>query len=365
MLQGNLSVKSVLTAACARNVSAHRNFMKLDFQQALTRLPQATGLWVLHGDEPLLAQLLLDALRQHTQQTQAERQRFDLASPADWRNILDTFGNLSLFGGRQVVEAHGNAKPDAAALARLTQWLQDPGDNLLVVSMPKQDGAAQKSRFFQVAAANGTVVQLSINQPAQRRQILQQQAEHLGLALLPEAWTLLDQQTENHLLGAWQTLQRLATYIPVDAALPYPVNAALLSEGLLRQTQFTAFDLAEAALAGKPQRSVSILRQLLAAGEPPSLILWALNREMQVLLQLAERPHQAAAQLQQLGVWSSRQPPYLQALQRLDLTKMQTWPEHLLQIDRAIKGDVDLPVDLLLLRCTLALCGHELLPNAS
>ena len=47
--------------------------MKLDYLQALKRVDEARGAWVLHGQEPLLEQNLLDALEMvidyHREQT--------------------------------------------------------------------------------------------------------------------------------------------------------------------------------------------------------------------------------------------------------------------------------------------------------
>lgn len=369
--------------------------MKLDFLQAMQRLPQASGLWLLHGDEPLLGQLLLESLRQQARAQGWDRQRLDIASAADWRQVLDCFGHLSLFGGRQVVEAHGHAKPDAAGLAALTRWLGDSGDGLLVVNLPRQDSAALKGRLFQLAEANGTVVNLTIQHERQRQQILQQQADQLDLQLDQAGWQLLHQQTENNLLAAWQTLQRLHHLLVTDGqadvtaqadtgtqpvtGIQANINAQAgadaqtgastrsktvtldqLNEGLLRQSRFTVFDLADTALQGKPQRSVSILRQLLQTGEPPSLILWALAREMNLLLQLAAQPDAA----QSLGIWSSRISTYRAALRRLDLAQMSSWPGQLLQADRAIKGDAVFAIEDMLLQLVLALCGHSLLQPA-
>ena len=54
--------------------------MKLDYLQALKRIESARGAWVLHGQEPLLEQNLLDAFRRHWQAQGIERQRYDLSN---------------------------------------------------------------------------------------------------------------------------------------------------------------------------------------------------------------------------------------------------------------------------------------------
>ena len=49
--------------------------MKLDYLQALKRIDEARGAWVLHGQEPLLEQNLIDAFRASWQKQEIERQR--------------------------------------------------------------------------------------------------------------------------------------------------------------------------------------------------------------------------------------------------------------------------------------------------
>ena len=47
--------------------------MKLDYLQALKRVDEARGVWILHGQEPLLEQNLLDALRKSWLKHEIER----------------------------------------------------------------------------------------------------------------------------------------------------------------------------------------------------------------------------------------------------------------------------------------------------
>ncbi len=46
--------------------------MKLDYLQALKRVDEARGAWVLHGKEPLLEQNLIDAFRASWQKQDIE-----------------------------------------------------------------------------------------------------------------------------------------------------------------------------------------------------------------------------------------------------------------------------------------------------
>src|SRR5690606_39863539 len=104
--------------------------MKLDYLQALKRVNEARGAWVLNGQEPLLEQNLLDAFRQSWIINHVERERYDIQSVADWKNVFNALNSLSLFSQNLAVEVHGNIKPDANALKLLKHYIQHNEHNL-------------------------------------------------------------------------------------------------------------------------------------------------------------------------------------------------------------------------------------------
>ncbi|BDE25320.1 hypothetical protein OCUAc20_38200 [Acinetobacter baumannii] len=121
--------------------------MKLDYLQALKRIPEARGAWILHGQEPLLEQNLLDTFRKSWQQQDIERQRYDISSVSDWKNVFNALNSLSLFSQQLAIEVHGNIKPDANGLKQLKSYIQHNETNLLLIVLPKQDSSSLKSAF--------------------------------------------------------------------------------------------------------------------------------------------------------------------------------------------------------------------------
>jgi DNA polymerase-3 subunit delta len=191
--------------------------MKLDYLQALKRVSDARGAWVLHGQEPLLEQNLMDAFRASWQQREVERQRYDVSSVSDWKNVFNALNSLSLFSTQLAVEVHGNIKPDASGIKLLKSYLQQDSDNLLLIIMPKQDSSSLKSSFFQVMDANGVNVSLTANYPRDRQQILSVEAEKLGIKLANDAWVWLEQHHEHNLLAAKNSLMRVSdTFAEID-----------------------------------------------------------------------------------------------------------------------------------------------------
>ncbi|MFV5403737.1 DNA polymerase III subunit delta [Acinetobacter sp. 228] len=326
--------------------------MKLDYLQALKRVDAARGAWILHGQEPLLEQNLIDAFRSTWQKQDIERQRYDISSVADWKTVFNALNSLSLFSTQLAIEVHGNIKPDASGLKLLKSYLQQDSDNLLLVVMPKQDANSLKSSFFQVMDANGVNVSLVANYPKDRQQILSIEAEKLGIKLANDAWQWLEQHHEHNLLAAKNSLMRVAdTFAEVEI-----IQIEHLYACLQDQSRYSTYDLSDALLNGNLLQSIKIFQYLIASGEPMSLILWSISKEMRLLMQLFEQPQNAL----QIGIWKTKVSLYQQALRRLSPQRFLTWPQLLIRIDAAIKGMSRENPEHLILQAITEMCGQTL-----
>ena len=326
--------------------------MKLDYLQALKRVTEAQGAWVMHGQEPLLEQNLLDALRRHWQSQEIERQRYEIQSVQDWKNVFNALNSLSLFSQQLAIEAHGNIKPDAAGLKLLKEYLQYNEQNLLVVVMPKQDTQSLKSSFFQTIEANGVLVSLQANYPQDRQRILATEADKLGITLNQDAWQWLLEHHEHNLLAAKNSLIRVSDTFP-DLQ---QIEIEQLYQCLQDQSRYSTYDLNDSMLQGDLAQSIKIYQYLLATGEAMSLILWSISKEMRLLMQLYEQPQNAL----QLGIWKTRVSLYQQALRRLSAQRFLAWSGLLLRIDAAIKGASEENPEGLCLQAVAELCGRPL-----
>ncbi len=331
--------------------------MKLDYLQALKRVNEARGAWVLHGQEPLLEQNLVDAFRSSWQSREVERQRYDISSASDWKNVFNALNSLSLFSSQLAIEVHGNIKPDASGLKLLKNYLQQDSDNLLLVVMPKQDSSSLKSSFFQTIDANGVNVSLVANYPKDRQQILGIEAEKLGIKLANDAWQWLEQHHEHNLLAAKNSLMRVAdTFAEVDI-----IQIDHLYACLQDQSRYSTYDLSDALLNGNLAQSIKIFQYLIASGEPMSLILWSISKEMRLLMQLFEQPQNAL----QIGIWKTKVSLYQQALRRLSPQRFLSWPQLLIRIDAAIKGMSRENPEHLILQAIAEMCGQSLFASSS
>ncbi|WP_227430056.1 DNA polymerase III subunit delta [Psychrobacter sp. I-STPA6b] len=330
--------------------------------------PILTGLWLAHGDEPLLTQWLTDAMRPHWRNQNLAIKHIDLISTKTWQDVLTELNSLSLFDDASAVIITGNHKPDKDTLLALTEFAKQANaqnnQNCLLWLMPKQDKRAQKAKWFSPFSQYGHVIDCHLYDEAQRQHLLQIKAQQFGLSLTAPAWQLLMAQTEHHLLSSYQTLWRLSyLFAPqlsqqhqTDNAPPLiEIDTDALQNALVSHSQYSVFDLSDAMLSGDSPQVVRIIEQLKATDEPTPLVLWVISKEMRLIIQLL-----AGEDAQQLGIWRSKQRLYHQACHRHNSDSTSTWTDILYRCDQALKGVIRQPVWELLLQSALLVSGHRL-----
>lgn len=326
--------------------------MKVDYFQALKHSQSAIGAWIIHGQEPLLEQNLLDQFRNHWKNQEVERQRYDIQNVNDWKNVFQSLNSLSLFAQSLAIEVYSHIKPDPQGLKQLKQFIQDNQINTLIIVMPKQDSAGQKSTFFKTVEANGVIATLNLPYEKDQQRVLEQEAKKIGIQLDQQAWKWLLTHHEHNLLAAKNSLIRVSDTFPEQQY----IAIEQLIECLQDQSRYSIYDLSDTILKGDFHQSIKIYQFLIATGEPMSLILWLLNKEMRLLMQIFENPNS----ITQLGIWKNKIPIYQQAIRRFSPTSLLTWPQYLLQVDLAIKGHNKQPAHLTILQIIAMLCGKPL-----
>ena len=123
-------------------------------------------LYTLHGDEALLQQEALDAIRAAARaQGYTERSSFTVAGAHfDWSGVLAAGGSLSLFADKQIVEIRiPSGKPGkdgAAALQQMAAAAPGNDSTLTVVVLPRLDKATRTGAWFAALEAHGATVQI-------------------------------------------------------------------------------------------------------------------------------------------------------------------------------------------------------------
>ena len=375
--------------------------MQETFTQAYPKLLQPTvavaGLWLAQGDEALLQQWLIDALRPHWRAQNYAIKRIELISVKSWQEVLSELSSLSLFDDASALIVTGNHKPDKAIITELERFAIDAQtgahSHSLLWLTPKQDKRAQSSKWFAPFAQYGHIIDCNLYDERQRQQLLQVQAQQFGLRLSQDAWQVLMSHTEHHLLSAYQTLWRLSyLFAPTLSAFnpkqqpqpdrhsgndadkssmpelssnntspeakPLALDITDLQAALVSDAQFSVFDLSDAMLAGDLRQVTKIILQLKATDEPTTLVLWAISKDMRQIMALMDGQDPQA-----LGIWRSKQGLYQQACRRQTTAQTAQWPDLLYRCDQAIKGLIRQPAWELLLQAALQLSGQTLFAN--
>lgn len=323
------------------------------------------ALYVLHGDEPLLAQEAADQIR-----VAARRQGFDqrtsftvAGAHFDWGEVLAATSSPGLFAQRQIVELHiPSGKPGkegGAALQQLAvqcQALAEQGnsDTLVLVTLPRLDRASKTTAWFTALEQSG--VSLAI-EPVERQALPQWIAQRLrnqnqcveGGEAGQQTLQFFADRVEGNLLAAHQEICKLALLYPADEAVSGAIPVASLRVLSLAQIQaavmnvarYDVFKLSEAVLSGQPLRVTRMLDGLRAEGEAEVLVHWALAEDIVALKRVKDavlngRPLPLAMREQR--IWGVRERLFERLLPRLSPGSLATLVQAAHQVDGIVKG---------------------------
>ncbi len=300
---------------------------------------QLAPIYLITGDEPLLVQECCDLIRQHARSLGfTEREIFHADNAFDWQQLLTSSSNLSLFAEQKIIELRiDNGKPGDKGSKALQEYCRAPAtDTLLMISAPKIDGSAQRSKWYKAIEQQGSVVQVwPINGPQLPRWI-EQRIQGAGLNAAPDAIDMLASRVEGNLLAAAQEIEKLKLL-----AIDNRVTVETIASAVADSARYDVFTFVDKALHGDARSAVKTLRGLKAEGTDATVVLWALVREIRMLSQIAQQVQQGvsfdrAAASQR--VWDKRKGLVSNALRRLKLPQLNLLLRKANAIDKAIKG---------------------------
>lgn len=310
------------------------------------------SLYTLHGDEPLLQQEALDAIRAMArQQGYTERTVHTVAGAHfDWSEVLAAGGSLSLFADKQIVEIRiPSGKPGkegSAALQQLAHSAQGNDSTLTLVTLPRLDKMTKASAWF--AALDGAGVTVPV-EPVERHALAQWIAQRLGAQgqrVQPgeagqRTLQFFADRVEGNLLAAHQEIQKLALLFPVDGAGGGVLTFAQVESAVLNVARYDVFKLSEAVLAGQALRVQRMLDGLQAEGEAEVLVHYTLSEDIRALKRVKDamaqgRPLPMA--LREQRIWGPRERLFERVLPRLNEVRLAELLQAAHLVDGIVKG---------------------------
>lgn len=314
------------------------------------------SLYTLHGDEPLLQQEALDAIRAAARaQGYTERSSHTVSGAHfDWSEVLAAGGSLSLFADKQMVEIRiPSGKPGkdgSVALQQLAQAAQGNDSVLTIVLLPRMDKTSRSAAWFAALESFGVTLEV---QPVDRQALPQWIAQRLGAngqRVEPgeagqHTLQFFADRVEGNLLAAHQEIQKLALLFPAAPGgagqSERVLSFAQVESAVLNVARYDVFKLSEAVLAGKPARVQRMLDGLQAEGEAEVLVHYTLAEDIRALKRVkdaisAGRPLPVA--LRENRIWGNKERLFERVLPRISTRQLT----HLLQsahlVDGIVKG---------------------------
>ena len=317
------------------------------------------AVYVIYGDEPLLVIEAADAIRAAARRKGFdEREVLTAIAGFNWNELHLATGNMSLFGGRQLIDLRiPTGKPGREGGKAIQDYCARPSpDALLLVTLPGLDWTEEKATWLKALTEAGVAVKLIppnlAELPAWIAGRLRRQQQKTG----NDALRFIAERVEGNLLAAHQEIQKLALLYPAGE-----LSLQQIQEAVLNVARYDLDGLREALLSGDVARLTRTLDGLQQEGEAPPLVLWAMTEEVRALAQVKAGQKQGQpvdALLKEARVWGARQSLFKRALPRIKESTANAALEDAARIDRMIKGIGGGDGWTEFLRLGLGLAGH-------
>ena len=295
--------------------------------------------YVISGDEPLLSQELADQVRLVARQNGfSSRDVFRCDNHFDWDQLHNENSALSLFSEKKIIELHlATSKPGDKGSKALQALCSNPNpDNLILAILPKIDKSAEKSKWMRALESSGVHSQVWPIKSEQMPRWIKQRLLQSGIDASKEAVEILSERVEGNLLAAVQEIEKL-TLLAINGT----VDATIMSSVVANSARYNLFEFIDKILLGDSQSAARSLRGLKNEGTDALPLLWAITRELRILVKASDEIVKGAQQdraLKSAGVWDKRIPIFRQALKRSSAPHLRMLLYQASAIDRAIKG---------------------------
>lgn len=271
---------------------------------------QSLPVYLLSGNESFLLEESADKIRQQLlKHNDVEHKRFNDTTSGMWEALQGELQHFSLFSSKQLIELRLSkfAAHDVKQLLNLLENLHS--DFTLLLTTGQLSKQQQQAAWFKLIEQKGAVITHWPLTGQAFAKWVTSRAKQRGLTISEQELRLLIYHTEGNCLAASQEIEQLYWFYQNAEQNPTSTFA--------EQSQFTVFDLSEAALQHQAARVIKIVSCLKEnTGSAEQLIIWSLSQTLRALLKASETEHEAGRRqiLSQAGIRANSQSLYLKSL---------------------------------------------------
>jgi DNA polymerase-3 subunit delta len=230
-----------------------------------------------------------------------------------------------------------NGKPGDKGSKAICELCANPSsDNLLLFLLPKLERSAQNSKWMKALESAGAHIQVWPVTGDQLPRWIKQRLLESNITANQQAIEILAERVEGNLLAAVQEIEKLKL-LAVDGK----VDAIMMSSVVADSARYNLFEFVDKVLAGDAQSAARSLRGLHSEGTDAIPLLWAITRELRILIKASEQISRGEScdwALKNAGVWEKRLPLFRTAVQRCNAAHLRMLLYQAGAIDRGIKG---------------------------
>jgi DNA polymerase-3 subunit delta len=295
-------------------------------------------IYLIGGDEPLLVeetrQLFKDLL---AKQGFDDYVRLQVDNDEIWKSVANDLHTGSLFGKKII-----DLRFTKSSITKLGQQVLqnyckvNSPDKVLLLFFPKLDATIQKNDWFKAIDRIGGIVQIFPIYPNKLHSWIAKRLEACELTASNDAIELIIDYTEGNLLAAAQEIAKLKLLYNKGKLDLTQILAAIADNA-----KFSIFDLADMVLLGNTTKALRILHNLEQTKTEPTLVLWALSKDLRLLADMKGKltsGANTAALMREYKIWEKRQLGFGKALQRNSIQHLNKALHDCMQIDFIIKG---------------------------
>ena len=296
-------------------------------------------LYVVAGEEPLMIQESLDAIRAKARNDgYSEREVLDVGKGFNWQELIDACNSLSLFASRRIIEVNLPSGAPGVEGSKVLQQLAErpPKDVLFLLVCGAIDWRSRQGAWFSALENAGASLYFEPVKSDEMQDWIAARAKSAGLTLDAEAVRELAERTEGNLLAAAQDISKLKLLFPDKS-----VTAEQLALAVADSARYEAFDLNDRILDGDASGALRSLNRLREEGvdalEILPALLWGFRQWAQVQTAYAQSGDAMRA-CDTARVRKNQQKHYAVALKRTRLPQIYGWLRRCAVIDGAAKS---------------------------